>query len=236
MIYALMGYLHTPRSSGGCGAIRALAGESGAGDGRVRRPDPARLAADGRDGRGDERVQRQAGHRAGRRDRQQDQGGGRQGRLQMRAEAGRPPAALARCAGQARMRMTTRTGNRRGRFRPSLRRMLYDSMKHRTQLYLDDGPAPLAAAAGRQGGQHRRRCARADRRRARAAADPGGGSAAQLSGRRVAGRGGGDQRHHAGPRPLRLDEVGLRRHQRLRRAAQLRPRPSTSGRGRRWPI
>src|SRR4051812_44241964 len=62
---------------------RPRRGRARSGNGRIRRPDPARLAPDGRDGGGDEGLQRQAGNRARRRDRQQDQGGGEQGLVQV---------------------------------------------------------------------------------------------------------------------------------------------------------
>ena len=65
MIYMLMGYAHAALARR-LEAIRTLErGErgqgdgrrAGTGDGRVRRPDPARIAAEGGNGRGDERVQ-----------------------------------------------------------------------------------------------------------------------------------------------------------------------------------
>ena len=83
------------------------------------------------------------------------------------------------------------------------------------------GPVPLAAAAGRQVGQHRRRRARADRRRARPPAGPAADPLLRYLVDEAPGRG---REGPASPRwtaTSTADEVGLRRHQRLRRAAQL---------------
>src|SRR4051794_5170605 len=69
---------------------RRARGRAGAGHGRVRRPDPARLAPDDRDGGRDEGIQRQAGHRARRPDRPQDHGGGERDLVQVGVPAGTP--------------------------------------------------------------------------------------------------------------------------------------------------